>query len=99
MGYFLSISYNKDKNDKAVYYDKELLFGIILGSLWEAKPRAISIKSGQQKSLFSTLWYLYKSFMYHIKPIIALERFRIGTHSYAVSFSMKTCLDKANIIF
>ena len=37
--------------------------------------------------------------MYHIKPIIALERFRIGTHSYAVSFSIKTCLDKANIIF
>ena len=32
--------------------------------------------------------------MYHIKPFIPLERFRIVTHSYVASFSIKTCLDK-----
>ena len=32
--------------------------------------------------------------MYQIKPIIPAERFRIATHSYAASFSIKTCLDK-----
>ena len=31
--------------------------------------------------------------MYHIKLVIPLERFRIVTHSYAASFSIKTCLD------
>ena len=37
--------------------------------------------------------------MYHIKPVITLERFRIVTYSYAASFSIKTCLDKINNIF
>ena len=37
--------------------------------------------------------------MYHIKPVIALERFCIITHSYAAYFSIKTCLDKTNSIF
>ena len=37
--------------------------------------------------------------MYHIKPVITLERFRIVTYSYAASFSIKTCLDKTNNIF
>ena len=38
--------------------------------------------------------------MYHIKPVIALERFHIVTHSYAAPFCLdKTCLDKTNNIF
>ena len=32
--------------------------------------------------------------MYHIKPVIALERFRIVTYSYTAPFSIKKCLDK-----
>ena len=37
--------------------------------------------------------------MYHIKPVISLEPFRIVRHSYAVSLSTKVCLDKINNIF
>ena len=37
--------------------------------------------------------------MYHIKPVIPLERFHIVTHSYTASFSINTCLDKTNNIF
>ena len=37
--------------------------------------------------------------MYHIKPVITLECFRIVTYSYAASFSIKTCLNKTNNIF
>ena len=37
--------------------------------------------------------------MYHIKPVISLEPFRIVTHSYAASLSTKVCLDKTNNIF
>ena len=37
--------------------------------------------------------------MYHIKPVIQLERFCIVTQSYAASFSIKTCLHKTNNIF
>ena len=35
-----------------------------------------------------------RKFMYHIKPLIALERFSIVTHIYPASLSIKTCLDK-----
>ena len=37
--------------------------------------------------------------MYHIKPVIPLECFRIVTHSNAASFPIKSCLDKTNNIF
>ena len=37
--------------------------------------------------------------MYQIKPVIALDHFRIVTHSYAGTFSIKTCLDKTNNFF
>ena len=37
--------------------------------------------------------------MYHIKLVIPLEHFRIVTHSYAASVSIKTCLDKIKNIF
>ena len=37
--------------------------------------------------------------MYLIKPVIALERFGIVTHSYADSLSIKTCLEKTNNFF
>ena len=37
--------------------------------------------------------------MYQVKLVIPQERFRIVTHSYAASFSIKTCLDKAINIF
>ena len=37
--------------------------------------------------------------MYQIKPVIALEHFRIVTLIYAASFSIKTCLDKTNNVF
>ena len=47
--------------------------------------RVISIWSGQHKNLFSTLWYLYKSFMYQLKPVIAVQRFHIVTHSDSAS--------------
>ena len=37
--------------------------------------------------------------MYHIKPVIALKRFRIVAHSFGASFPIKMCLDdKTNII-
>ena len=36
--------------------------------------------------------------MYHIKPVIPLERFCIVTHSYTASFLIKTCLDKTKDI-
>ena len=36
--------------------------------------------------------------MYHIKLVIPLETFRIVTHSYAASVSIKTYLDKTNNI-
>ena len=37
--------------------------------------------------------------MNHIKPVIPRERFHIATHSYAVSFLIKMCLDKTSNIF
>ena len=37
--------------------------------------------------------------MYHIKPVIALERLRIVTHSHVASFSTEACFDETNTIF
>ena len=37
--------------------------------------------------------------MCHNKPVVALERFRTVTHSYAASLSIKACFDKTNNIF
>ena len=58
--YFLTRSYSEDKDDKAVYDNKVMIKNY-------SKPcfRVISIYSSQRKNLFSTLWYLYTSFMYH----------------------------------
>ena len=65
----------------------------------ESELDVINIYKGQRKNLFSTLRHMYKSSMYHLKPIIALERFCIVTHSYAASVSIKTHFYEANIIF
>ena len=54
---------------------------------------------GQRENLCFTLSYLYKSFVYHIKAVTVLERFRLATCSYAASFSIKTYLDKTNNLF
>ena len=51
------------------------------------------------KNLFSTLWHLEKNFMSDIVDVIALERFRIVTHSNAASFSRKVILCETNNIF
>ena len=37
--------------------------------------------------------------MYHIEPVIVPERFSIVRHSYIISLSIKTCLDKTNAFF
>ena len=37
--------------------------------------------------------------MYHLKPVTALERFRIVMYSYAAPYSIKACLDETNDIF
>ena len=59
----------------------------------------VTIKNYFFRSFFDKEIYIYKSFMYHIKLVIPLERFRIVTHSLAASFSIKICLDKTNNIF
>ena len=48
--------------------------------------------SSCHKNLFSTPWCLDKNFMLEIVDVIALERFRIVTHSNAASFSRKATL-------
>ena len=85
--YLLTMSYNKDEDYKAVYNNKVMIKNYFLGSLFIknlgfAEPcfPVISMYSRQRKNLFSTLWYLYKSFMYDIQPIIVLEIFCIVTH-------------------
>ena len=55
--------------------------------------------SSCHKNLFSTLWRLDKNFMSAIVDVIALERFRIVTHSNAASFSRKVILCETNNIF
>ena len=55
--------------------------------------------SSCHKNLFSTLWRLDKNFMSDIVDVIALERFRIVTHSNATSFSRKVILCETNNIF
>ena len=55
--------------------------------------------SSCHKNLFSTPWCLDKNFMLEIVDVIALERFRIVTHSNAASFSRKATLCETNNIF
>ena len=55
--------------------------------------------SSCHKNVFSTLWRLDKNFMSDIVDAIALERFRIVTHSNAASFSRKVILCETNNIF
>ena len=40
-----------------------------------------------------------KTFYTLIVPAIALERFRIVTHSYVASYSIKTCFYETNSIY
>ena len=47
-------------------------------------------KNATGKTLFTTLQYLTKNFIYYIASAITLERFHILLHSYAVSFAKKT---------
>ena len=46
-------------------------------------------KNATGKTLFTTLQYLTKNFIYYIASAITLERFHILLHSYAVSFAKK----------
>ena len=53
------------------------------------------------KNLFLTLWYWNEvlDIMYYLIPVIALERFRIVMHTYAVSFSIKVFFYETSRIF
>ena len=49
--------------------------------------------------LFSTGQIFCQKLSYHIVAMIVLKRFRIVTHCYAASFSIKTLFCKTNNIF
>ena len=98
------MSDNKDRDDGVVYDNKVMIKNCPFGSFFDKELRGlvsfvyVLFRSADEKT-FPTLWYLHKSFMYHIKAVRAVERFHIVTHSYPASLSIKTCLDKTNNIF
>ena len=54
---------------------------------------------GGHKFLFSTGQIFCQKLLYHIVAMIGLKRFRIVTHCYAVSCSIKTLFSKTTNIF
>ena len=56
MGYFLSISYNKDKNDKAVYHNIVMIKNYSLGSFWDLFGRlslvVLALRAANRKVYF-----------------------------------------------
>ena len=52
--------------------------------------------SSWYKNLFSTMPYLHLKFICHMVAAMALSCFRMVTHSYAASFSLKIILNEAN---
>ena len=61
-----------------------------------------TLKGGKErvhKFLFSTGQLFCQKLLFHILAISALKRFRIVTHCYPVSFSIKTLFYKTNNIF
>ena len=53
-------------------------------------------KKTTKKNLFSTLWYLSKSFICYIIRAITLKQVHIVTHSYTASFSIRICFYETN---
>ena len=65
----------------------------------ETRFHVIGTWSSCQKNLFSTISYMHQNFIWHIAAVMALARFRIVTHSYTASFSIKFILCETNNIF
>ena len=55
--------------------------------------------SSWYKNLFSTMPYLHLKFIRHMVAVVTLSCFRMVTHSYAASFSLKIILNEANNFF
>ena len=58
-----------------------------------------TLKEGGHKFLFSTGQTFCQKLLFHIVTMGSLKRFRIVTHCYTVSFSIKTLFCKTNNIF
>ena len=61
--------------------------------------QVMALWRGVHKFLFSTGQIFCQKLLYHIVAMIGLKRFRIVTHCYAASFSIKTLFCKTNNIF